>query len=75
MRNGGPAFPVSNFWEHSSNKPQDGMTLRDYFAAAAISGLVNCEPVADENDTDAPARQLAKDAYRVADAMLKERDA
>lgn len=65
MKDGGPAFPA---WDRG------GMSLRDYFAGQALPGLVTCEPVADEADSDAPARQVAKDAYRIADAMLAERD-
>lgn len=46
---------------------QDGMTLRDYFAAKALQGLLASDPY------DAPL--LVEDAYRYADAMLKEREA
>lgn len=43
-----------------------GMTLRDYFAAAALTGLLN--PAWEANSMDAP-----KHAYELADAMLKAR--
>jgi hypothetical protein len=45
-----------------------GMTLRDYFAAAALQGIVQNTDIytADEN-------QQSVEAYRIADAMLKER--
>ena len=42
----------------------DGMTLRDYFAAAALMGMMN---------TIDPPDSLAIWAYRHADAMLSER--
>lgn len=45
------------------------MTLRDYFAAKAMVGLV----VTDPRETSA-ADEIAKDAYELADAMLAERD-
>ncbi len=57
---GGPAFPSERFKE-------EGMTLRDYFAAKAMQGLLACDWV-DEN-TD-----IAQAAYEVADAMIKERE-
>jgi hypothetical protein len=44
-----------------------GMTLRDYFAAKAMEGLL-------AND-NIDAQQIAKAAYIMADAMLKARDA
>lgn len=44
----------------------DGMTLRDYFAAMAMQGMMveNDDPVCD---------YIAKRAYKMADAMLKAR--
>ena len=46
--------------------PIQDITLRDYFAAQAIIGLLH------ENHPN--VYQLARDAYRVADAMIEERD-
>ena len=47
-----------------------GMSLRDYFAAAALTGILATQyedpPLADSD--------MAEWAYKVADAMLKERD-
>jgi hypothetical protein len=46
------------------------MELRDYFAAAAVQGIL-----AGHQDGAHPnIYSLARDAYRVADAMLKERE-
>ena len=59
---GGPAFPVPSEWE----KHWDGMTLRDYFAAKAMQGML----AAGEG---VPNEKLAKWAYDVAGAMLAER--
>jgi len=58
--NGGPAFPRP---ASEDNRPQVGMTLRDYFAAVALGGL----DVADEDIA-------AKWCYQMADAMLKARE-
>lgn len=65
---GGPAFPGL----HPSKEChyQDaGMTLRDYFAAKALEqrGFI----VRPYDTTD----ETAKDCYRMADAMLKAREA
>jgi hypothetical protein len=59
--NGGPAFPYgeANF----TDKFSQGMTLRDYFAAAALQGILAygvCDGVAEE-------------AYNQADQMLTAR--
>ena len=54
-----PAFPVAHTY-----LVQSGMSLRDYFAAKAMQAL------AQGNYFDATARQ----AYMIADAMLKARE-
>jgi hypothetical protein len=41
------------------------MGIRDYFASAALTGLVTWDESADTT--------LAKDAYKLADAMLRQR--
>ena len=56
---GGAAFPVAH-----SYLIQSGMSLRDYFAGKAMQAL------AQGNYFDATARQ----AYMIADAMLKARE-
>jgi len=58
---GGPAFPAQFFDERAT-----GMTLRDYFAAKAMQGLLSSE-------TQAPAIEFAENAYLMADAMIKAR--
>ena len=57
-----PAFPNP----HYNNVY--GMTLRDYFAANALQGLLASE-------VNAPTNTFAIRAYKVADAMLKAREA
>jgi len=47
-----------------------GMTLRDYLAAAALTGIIS----ADDGDVMTPAG-VSKAAYAVADAMIKAREA
>ena len=48
------------------------MTLRDYFAAAALSGFVAREARGTLTSADYE-RQVAEAAYGVADAMLEAR--
>jgi hypothetical protein len=57
-----PAFPLSGDWSKIKDK---GMTLRDYFAAKAMQGIVN--------NSDAFWAGAAPLAYQYADAMMKER--
>jgi hypothetical protein len=62
---GGPAFPTP-----AHNLQNDGMTLRDYFAAKAMQiVLYQCDCFPDTDWRDG----VAMDAYKMADAMLKAR--
>ena len=74
---GGPAFPrpASEAHQHGMHSPQDGMTLRDYFAAKAMQGLIERETTGAfnfETHKDDPWR-VALWAYDVADQMLRVR--
>ena len=60
------AFP-NVFW-----REDDGMDLRDYFAAKAMQGLVIQKSFIDLYSAGATA--VAQQAYLVADAMLKARE-
>lgn len=72
---GGPAFPRTGFEvdrhenSPSDTKPQDGMSLRDYFAAQVLPAVyhhameVGCE----DQDT------IAAEAYELADTMIEMR--
>lgn len=62
-----PAFP--NYLQMA---PQDGMTLRDYFAAKALQGLITDTSMRFGGDYDACTAGMA---YSLADAMLKAREA
>ena len=72
---GGPAFPHTVEYKGSECGgvvPHGGMTLRDYFAAKAMQGeLASQSPENEYTNLDA----LAALSYRVADAMLKAREA
>jgi hypothetical protein len=82
--NNPPAFPAqgySTFGGQGLNMVYaEGMTLRDYFAAKAMQGLMSGRWKSDINGTTydayrADADQWAKSAYHFADAMLKAREA
>jgi len=65
---GGPAFPTEDahqsgtrIWHH------EGMTMRDYFAAKAMTAIIG-------EDRYGGMDATATYAYRMADAMLKARE-
>ncbi len=77
INNGGPAFPQDIGWcspnQHVQYRgPQGGMTLRDYFAAKAMQGLITSRHTDYENGWY-DEEQLALSAYKMADAMLEAR--
>ena len=50
------------------------MTMRDYFAAMAMKGVLIDEAIHDESDIAAQwIGKIAAASYEIADAMLKER--
>ena len=69
-----PAFPIQGFSTRNGQGFQavmaDGMTLRDYFAAKAMTGLLTAEIVGEYSN-----EHVAEISYRIADAMMKAREA
>ena len=66
---GAPAFPSAQLDTTTlTYKYVEGMTLRDYFAAKAMQGYVGQGKSYDFAD-------IAQASYRLADAMLKARQA
>jgi hypothetical protein len=63
---GGPAFPTPRY--ERGDMYSLGMTLRDYFAAKAMQGLL-------AGTTTSNGSMIVKDAYAIADGMLKAREA
>jgi hypothetical protein len=61
-----PAFPAPAGVSHIT---EQGMTLRDYFAAQAMQGFLGTVKVGCPDDL------IALGAYNLADAMLKAREA
>lgn len=84
MKDGGPAFPGKTIiaykvdqdeYESNFSVPQyehyEGMTLRDYFAARAMQGMLASER---PDWVNIDNFGLANRAYSVADIMIKERE-
>jgi len=63
------AFPVHAKYEDETVL-NEGMTLRDYFAAKAMQGML----AACTGWSEAGIERLAKCSYMTADKMLKERE-
>ena len=70
INDGGPAFPCEEQircnGEVCDIRKFTGMTLRDYFAAAALQGLMSSQCQVDD--------PYPIYAYRIADAILKARE-
>jgi hypothetical protein len=68
---GGPAFPA----ERHEDFAHQGMSLRDYFAAKALQGMLsNSEFMQDDNGhRNNTFANYARAAYMQADSMLAER--
>ena len=71
--NGGTAFPTpGTFWDagnQSQCEADDGMTMRDYFAAKAMQGLTQWK----YGNVTMTTKETAELAYKMADAMIAER--
>lgn len=75
-KTGGAAFPAR--WHQDMQfVTQEGMTLRDYFAAKCMQGDWATERMDSgywsQDDIDVIFRDKAETYYRMADAMLKAR--
>lgn len=76
-----PAFPTDvgpngdGFQTGNTQWHSPGMTLRDYFAASAMQGMLTTAGAPCLNGLDGFEDHAAKAAYKIADAMLKARQA
>lgn len=84
---GGPAFPMPSEYDGQGSPVAAGwvgMTLRDYFAAKAMQvefetacrSVMNATALANEADRSGRTieKQIAHNAYLIADAMIAERE-
>lgn len=73
-----PAFPTTGSEYISNSDPQPtiglygGITIRDYFAAKAIAAVVRGFWNFERTEED--YEEVAKMSYKIADAMLKQRE-
>ena len=63
-----PAFPLEVIYTQE-NERFNGMTLRDYFAASAMTGLLTAETVGEYSN-----EHVANISFLIADAMMKARE-
>lgn len=69
------AFPLPHFEQHGNFFYQDGMTLRDWFAGQVIGQAAQADHQNDWGKSGKDhAPRAAAFAYRIADAMLAERE-
>ena len=68
---GRPAFPVPGL---DRNLYNNGMTLRDYFAAKAMQSMLADDAYSDRTETAVEwIATVAKASYEMADSMIKAR--
>lgn len=75
MKNNENAFP-QDIWDRYTGSmmgQEKGMTLRDYFAAKALSLIPFLAKDVCENPEIWNSRAIAHEAYQIADSMLEER--
>jgi hypothetical protein len=70
---GGPAYPAPTTKPLENYYP--GMTLRDYFAAKAMQGMMTSARYTGIIGVNNYEHSIANQAYQMADAMLKAREA
>jgi hypothetical protein len=74
---GGSAFPVQSVYIEDQETNSHGMTLRDYFAAKALQGLLANPKLSNEilKHGGAVGGWIEDSAWAFSDAMLKAREA
>ena len=70
------AFPIP---QYADGEGRQGMTLRDYFAAVSIQGILSSQTEmrsngAQNNQFSNQIELLVKEVYEIADEMLKQRE-
>ena len=71
-----PAFPVQSIYVEDQDTNSRGMTLRDYFAAKVLQGVMSSVEmgIVFSKGDKPPSDEIAESAYAMADAMIKERN-
>lgn len=78
MNDGGPAFPTFDWMVHSNGDQlacygPAGLSLRDYFAAASLTGNLTVFQGTNPKDGETWDQMIARYCYETADAMIAER--
>lgn len=75
-KDSGQAFPVAPFTQPNGEFDwgKDGMSLRDYFAAAALQGDLASQCAETGEWQEAQFEKLAERMFKIAAAMIKERN-
>lgn len=71
---GESAFPVKTDMADGSSIESMGMSLRDYFAAKAMQGIITTAAAPILTSLAGLDDDIAKTAYEMADAMLRARE-
>lgn len=74
MKKNQPAFPIHPNVFGDDVCEFKGMSLRDYFAAQALTGMLAYSINNAYNQSNGTVEDIAQGAYRFADAMLAERE-
>jgi hypothetical protein len=79
MANGGPAFPlpvaeIQGRATHSGEFGFPGLSLRDYFAAAALAPVIAARMAEGDGPSDLMQESIAEECYELADALLAARE-
>jgi hypothetical protein len=59
--------PTEEVWPKKPYEVSGGVSLRDYFAAMALNGMLS------DSDCELSYKRMVTRAYEIADAMLKAR--
>jgi len=74
INDGGPAFPQTHDSWSGALPPAppvpSGMSLRDFFAAAALAGVIQARSQA---GLDIGQESVAEECYELADALIEQR--
>lgn len=76
---GDSAFPKTGSYHETGNacydsENQNGMTLRDYFAAKAMQATISTAAEPCMGGLDGYEDHMARAAYKIADAMIRARN-
>ena len=69
-----PTFSINDEARVTAVGGEGGMDLRDYFAAKAMQAIMGSDRYIGVIGVNNYTQNLSKDAYKMADAMLRERE-